>query len=553
VLSLVARDSGGQSVTDNIQVIIDTASTEDVSFIIKAKLDVNYTTFSARTVNLVTLMHRISTFYGDSSPEFYTITSLSIGSVLLDWTDNRISKVACQTDNIVSIFSAVYSGGRINPAFNQTLSPEFPVTSLSYELLGVCAVFPESTTVLPLPNKPPELVNPMRKVVVRLGTYFSVVIPQDTFYDYEDGNTRSLSLRLTTSSGTLVDLASFIQFNGQTQTLYGLPLQKHVQVEPLVLSLVAQDSGGETVTDNMEIIIDTASIEDVSFVIKAVFDLNYTTFSARTVNLITLINKIATFYGDISPEFYTVTALSSGSVLLDWTDNRISKVVCQNDSIQELYNAIYSGGRINPAFSEILLPEFVLRELSYDLLGVCLLPVDTVTESLVTTAVPVAAAGTNIVLVTILPILLLLIIIAIIILIYCCCFRNRHKHTDYLTDDEKLIYTKNRKPVVLESELEMNDVPRKPRRPMVMEGDIPPKVFDNPGYLELDDERRAPPPYSLPVDDMISPVYRSAPSTSTPKLFFPDQVDTDHYDDRPLPPAYRVPPLYVTTPGSSEI
>ena len=476
ILSLVARDNHGESVADHVEVIIDSASIEDVSFVIKAVFDVNYATFTSRTVNLVTLMHRIATFYGDDSPEFYTITSLNSGSVHLDWTDNRVSKIVCETEKITRIFRSIYSGGRINSAFSQVLSPEFPVTSINLELLGVCAEV-VNMTESPLPNRPPALINPMSKVIARLGTYFTVEVPQDTFYDYEDGDTRSLSLSLQTVSGVPVDPASFIQFNAQTQTLYGLPLQKHVGTDPLVLSLVARDSRGVSVADHVEVIIDSASIEDVSFVIKAVFDVDYATFTSRTVNLVTLMHRIATFYGDDSPEFYTITSLSSGSVHLDWTDNRVSKVTCQNETIGELYSAIYSNGRINSALSQVLSPEFILSGLSLDLSGVCLVSADTVTVVPMTTAVAAVAAGSNIVLITVLPILILLVLVALIVLLYYYCCRDRRKQSDYLTDDEKLIYTKNRKPVVLESELEMNDVPRKPRQPLVLDGDMPPKVI----------------------------------------------------------------------------
>ena len=267
-------------------------------------------------------------------------------------------------------------------------------------------------------------------------------------------------------------------------------------------------------------------------------------------NLMVLMHKLASFYGDQSAEYYTVTSVRNGSVLVEWTDQRVSKLTCQSDSISGIYGQLFSGGKINPAFREKMLPDFPVTGVSYELLGVC---TEITTTAVVSTEfIAVAAAGSNAALAIILPIILFIILVIIIFLVYWFCIRNRHKHSDYLTDHEKQLYANNRKPVLLESDLEMNDVPLKPRKPLILDEDVPSKAFDNPGYLDLDDGGRPPPPpYVLPMDDPISPGYGPMQATSTPKLYMPYKGDTP--DNRPLPPPYRLPPLYLGTPGSSDI
>ena len=403
--------------------------------------------------------------------------------------------------------------------------------------------------LLAISNQAPRLVNPMKKVVTYLGIYFEVLIPYDTFYDFEDGNTKSLALSLKTVSGLPVAPSSFVQLNSKTQSLYGLPLEEDLTNDTFILTLVAEDTDGNRAIDNIEIVINIAAVQDVSFIIRAVLEMDYTAFNMKRSNLVVFLHKVALFYHDDSPKFYTVTSVDNGSVVVEWTDNRVSKLTCQNDDITQIYSVIYSEGRINPAFTQMLLPQFPLTGVSYELRGVCL---EIATTAMVSTEFIVAAAtGSNIVLVAVLPILILLILCIVIFLIYWFCIRNRHKHSDYLTDQEKQLSAQNRKPVLLESELEMNDVPRKPRKPLILNEDIPSKSFDNPGYLDLDDGRRPPPPYTLPVDDPISPSYGPIQATSTPKLYMPYEGDSP--DNRPAPPPYRLPPLYLGSPGSSDI
>jgi hypothetical protein len=53
-------------------------------------------------------------------------------------------------------------------------------------------------------------------------SFFSFVIPEDTFSDLEDGNTRSLRLIFKTEEGTSVAQTSWLQFNPEKQEVYGL-------------------------------------------------------------------------------------------------------------------------------------------------------------------------------------------------------------------------------------------------------------------------------------------------------------------------------------------
>ncbi len=70
-------------------------------------------------------------------------------------------------------------------------------------------------------NQPPQLQKKLRKIPVTAGRYVSWKIPEDTFFDEEDGNTRNLRLTLRYKNGTVVsDSADWIRFDVKKQVVH---------------------------------------------------------------------------------------------------------------------------------------------------------------------------------------------------------------------------------------------------------------------------------------------------------------------------------------------
>ena len=76
-------------------------------------------------------------------------------------------------------------------------------------------------------------------------------IPFDTFYDFEDGDTRNLGLRLLTGEGLTASPGDWLQLDVQTQTLQGNPGAQDVAIHQYVL--VAIDSGGKIARDVFQV------------------------------------------------------------------------------------------------------------------------------------------------------------------------------------------------------------------------------------------------------------------------------------------------------------
>ena len=70
-------------------------------------------------------------------------------------------------------------------------------------------------------SREPQLQKKLRKVPVTAGMYVKWRIPEDTFFDEEDGNTRHLRLTLRYENGTIVsDSADWIRFDVKKQVVH---------------------------------------------------------------------------------------------------------------------------------------------------------------------------------------------------------------------------------------------------------------------------------------------------------------------------------------------
>ena len=82
---------------------------------------------------------------------------------------------------------------------------------------------------------------------------FCLQISSDTFYDFEDGDTRNLELRLLVADGLDVPPGDWLQMDTQTQTLLGTPGTHDVGIHQYIL--VAMDTGGKIAKDVFQVTV----------------------------------------------------------------------------------------------------------------------------------------------------------------------------------------------------------------------------------------------------------------------------------------------------------
>ena len=384
----------------------------------------------------------------------------------------------------------------------------------------------------------PKLINAIDKVTVQLGTYFEFPIPAETFYDIQDGDTTTLSLRLSTINNESLPSNSWIQLDAARQVLYGLPLA--TTELPSEYTLVASNSYGLTAIDAIQIIVDASILDTVSHRFIANFRLNYTDFMLAPLNnLMVVVKKLGVYYGDITSmdsygnNYVTITSLSEGSVEMAWTNNTLSKTICQNVTIRELFARMSRNGSVNETFREFMQPEIPVDSVTLEMTGICDDNDSSVTGGEATVNV-FGSTDYNIWLVTVVPAVVVAVLAIVLIIVVIVRNNQRSQRGRYLPDGEKRIFGKNRRPILMPEEMEMLDLGLRPKKPMMMPNDG--HSYANAAF----EHDLQPPPYqrgrSLPREVETSlPVYDPAGAYAQP------------------PPTYRLPPPYVANTNDTVI
>jgi len=98
-------------------------------------------------------------------------------------------------------------------------------------------------------SRAPQLHKKLRKVPVTAGMYVKWRIPEETFFDEEDGNTRHLRLTLRYENGTIVsDSADWIRFDVKKQVVHLLPVDEN-DIGRWRFVVYALDSSGQSAED----------------------------------------------------------------------------------------------------------------------------------------------------------------------------------------------------------------------------------------------------------------------------------------------------------------
>ncbi|XP_065065220.1 uncharacterized protein LOC135691319 [Rhopilema esculentum] len=218
---------------------------------------------------------KVAGFYGLRLNQDITVIDFSkvAGSntqfqVLIGFSSNVVSCQPCNFTALTELKNRIIetSTGSVKPEFINVVSSEFIVNSVAATGLDSCAT--QTTTSLPSTTLrpttmasttdgtkiclPPRLVEKTTPLRIDTGTAFSYTIPEGTFFDKEDGNTRSLSLKLQPLTSGL-PAKCWYSFDEAKQTFSGLSydgLLNEIKSRNVQFSLLATDSCALTSSDN---------------------------------------------------------------------------------------------------------------------------------------------------------------------------------------------------------------------------------------------------------------------------------------------------------------
>ncbi|XP_041448027.1 dystroglycan isoform X3 [Drosophila obscura] len=268
------------------------------------------------------------------------------------------------------------SGGGGSLANNEQLLPGSSVppstvattTRATPEATSTVSTFASTDYVEPQPeNSVPIIKTRLQKLAVTSGKAFTMIVPEDTFWDAEDqGNLR---LELTDKDGHELKSNSWLQFNADKRELYGLPLDDTVSRWQYRLS--ATDSGNATVTETVEISVQQhRAVRTINHEISVVVKINGK--SGHNIDWqLKLINALARTLDDDNSSAVVVreirpTPLDPHSAIFVYFNETLPTSDCPEKELSELVSRLDA-----QRLSDLVQPLLAIKSITGQLIGSC--------------------------------------------------------------------------------------------------------------------------------------------------------------------------------------
>ncbi|VVC32541.1 Hypothetical protein CINCED_3A011068 [Cinara cedri] len=255
-------------------------------------------------------------------------------SILFTWTNDTLPRDICPKEQIMSILEVLKPEKSSKMKSTKLFGSSVVLEDFSWQGLGNCA------STLPRPNQnnfTPVLRNPVDLINATYGQLLTYVVPEDTFYDPEDGSSRRLKLSLMTIDRTQVPTNSWLQFDAKNQEFYGIPLWGDKNFSEY--QLICTDKGGNSYHDSLVVTIHNSTKPLPS----AEFDIIFKTPEFKEFNNSaklkkTFIERVAKLFKDENTSNIVVLGIGSvnGMTMVTWYNKTLEIDRCDEDKILHL-------------------------------------------------------------------------------------------------------------------------------------------------------------------------------------------------------------------------
>lgn len=366
---IVARDSG--RLEANVSVAITVQHPLPVSNYFVSLFLRRRHAFSTPVQEVFAIIEKLSSYLdGGSSDDIRCLSYSQENAVtVFTWSMADLQLKPCDSAAIANISKRLKaSDGQVDGGFKSIMKPEFEVQFIFEERLGHCKDGA---------NEQPTVAIPLHYLHLNL-TYFEYKIPASTFNDLEDGNTPNLKLSLLLPLFEPLPVGSWIVLNNKTQVIYGLPDEDAIQAQPaggFRYLLVGQDSGGKIASASVVVQI-LGTIRPFHYQITARLR-SYLDASLPCVDhVVEFLAKLSTFVGEDKENIrivsYNISKNYPADVIISWTNRSASFNACNHEIITERYLKFSNAKTgVTVAFSEILLPYFIVQDIKLEFLETC--------------------------------------------------------------------------------------------------------------------------------------------------------------------------------------
>lgn len=342
-----AMDSGGLSSQSYLTVNVQ-RDTNQYNHEFTLDLNIDNAAFSNNVELRLELLDKLATYFGVNAGD---IRAYSYGpGVVFKFRFAHVISRICNGPFIVGLIDK-FGRRSINPALVTALGSRFPFKSGSYKLLGSCSF-----------RNGPEVRNGITQINAISGQALEYIVPQNTFYDIEDGY--DLRLDLLTQGLAQLQPISWVLVDSAKRKIYGLPMEAMIKNHKFVLQ--ATDSDNQKVRDSFNLDV-KADTNQYNHEFTIVLNIDNVEFIGNVAKRLSLLHDIAKYF-QTDVKDVRVSKFGPGVTF----SFRFSDVP-YNDCRGRLITLINKFGKdgINPNFQRELQNKFPITKGTYKLLGPC--------------------------------------------------------------------------------------------------------------------------------------------------------------------------------------
>ncbi|XP_062529974.1 dystroglycan 1 isoform X6 [Bombyx mori] len=447
------------------------------------------------------------------------------------WTNDTLPKdAACPMDDInrlMKIMESESEPGRGSRLLSRAMSPELGVRGVRWEGAGVCAAPPATRAP---DTYPPVTRNQVDHITASAGHLLVYKVPEDTFFDPEDGGTRNLILSLRYSDRTEIPAGHWLQFDANNQEFYGLPTT--TDEGSVSYQLIAEDSSKKTAYDSL--IVEVVKAPPIRPTVEFQMTLEYPflklAFNAK--NKRKVVEKLANLFGQKETDNIRIQSITNNPTSIIWYNTSLPMDRCPKAEIEQLRKMIIvddrgsRGGALRENVDQVFDKDFKVMSITLNPLGLC------AEQNTKVSKVPPAlypgapnsqnsktgsAAEQSYLVTFIIPAVVIVCMILLAGVIACVLYRRRRTGKMSVGDEEeRQAFRSKGIPVIFQDELEeRTDTEPIHKSPVIMREEKPPLLPPAPDYRSGEDAPyRPPPPFAAsrtPPRPKATPTYRKPP------------------------------------------
>ncbi|XP_064292601.1 dystroglycan 1 isoform X2 [Plodia interpunctella] len=448
------------------------------------------------------------------------------------WTNDTLPKdPVCPMDDINRLMKIMESDtepGKPSANLTRDMSPQLSARGVRWRGLGRCARAPAPATRAP-DTYPPVTRNQVDHVTATVGHLLVYKVPEDTFFDPEDGSTRNLALSLRYSDRSELPPGHWLQFDDKNQEFYGLPAPE--DAGSVHYQLIAEDSTKKSAYDSLivEVVKSPTIRPTVEF--QMTMDSPFPQLAYDANNKRKVVEKLAALFGQKETANIRIQSITNNPTTIIWYNTSLPMDRCPKKEIEDLRKIIIDDrGSAGSAALKDNVDQVFDKDLK--VMSIRLIPLGLCAEQntkVPKTTIQVHPGSTNLLntkadavdssyLVTfIIPAVVIVCMILVAGIIACVLYRRRRTGKMSVGDEEeRQAFRSKGIPVIFQDELEeRGDSEPVHKSPVIMREEKPPLLPPAPDYRAGDDvPYRPPPPFPAsrtPPRPKATPTYRKPP------------------------------------------